>query len=40
MVSFGMSLLRRRKEKNEWFMRKRNNCRNSFNEIVFQIDIK
>jgi len=37
-VSFGMSLLCRRKGENEWFMRKRNNCCDSFNEIVFQID--
>ena len=29
-MSFGMSLLRRRKGENEWFMRKRNNCCDSF----------
>ena len=38
MASFGMSLLRGRKWENEWFMRKRNNYCDSFNEIVFQID--
>jgi len=31
-------LYRRRKRENEWFMRKRNDCCDSFNEIAFQID--
>jgi len=34
-----MSLLRCKKGENKWFMRKRNNCCDSFDKIVFQIVI-